>query len=221
MTRGKLIELVKVKLEEVSPFDISGSVLALGDSGEPVRPLLSYIESCLDTAGVYCLSDLPLSLLGRDIIHESRNCVIDSEGVGHVSEVDYSRWVRVSTRLWERSCTSFITTSDALYSVQQNSAVRGGVSKPVVVYSPEFRELELYSFPESSRELSMSIDVWCIPFYVDEITPRERSAESIQSAVGEYIALECGAMVLDILGNAAQASVLREEYKTKLSKVLP
>ena len=46
MTRAQLIEAVKVKLEEISPFDEPETFLAAnGDSSyENVKPILSYIE---------------------------------------------------------------------------------------------------------------------------------------------------------------------------------
>lgn len=218
MSRTELIEGVKAKLEEISPFDEPQSFIAAGDAGyDRVKPILLYIDQTLDESAKYCLMNLPLSLLSQDIIHDIMSASIDKKGVGHIGHSEDSRLIRVRAELWQRDCTSFITTSDALYLIQQNRFTRGGVSKPIVVYNPEQSELELFSFPAFANETTQEIELWHIPFYAaSDGELRLRSAESISSPIYDYIILVCAAQVLDIMGNKEQAAVLRQEYNTRL-----
>ena len=57
MTREEYIEAVKVKLEEVSPFDEPNSFIAADNDPayKEVKPIISYIEKTLDAAAHNCM----------------------------------------------------------------------------------------------------------------------------------------------------------------------
>lgn len=219
MTRSELIELVKVKLEEISPFDEPQSfIAAAGDADyDKVKPIISYIDQTLDKAGVNCLNNLPLSLLSKDVVKVETTAIVDSKGVGHIIQHDYSRLVRVHTEHWQRDCTMFITTEDERYLLQQNRYTRGGTAKPLVAYNPEWQDLELYSFPASDNSTDQDVILWHIPLYANNT---ERAAETISSPIHDYIALDCAVQVLEIMGNTQQSAALKQEYETKLESVL-
>lgn len=229
MTRAELIAATKVKLEEISPFEEPSSfIIAAGDADyDKVKPITSYIDDTLDKAAVYCLTNLPASLLGNDIEDSIPFCNVDGRGIGRIpyssiiNEADnnhYLRLIRVECRYWKRACTTFITTEDPLYLLQQNKHTRGGTAKPIVVINPKDGYfLDLYSFKESEYGIVFSLPVYYIKLYKNG---RERTAESINSPIGDYIALQCAAMVSGIMGNPKQAAAMRQEYNTKLESIL-
>lgn len=234
MTRQQLIELTKVKLEEISPFDEPQSfIIANGDNDyDKVKPIISYIDNTLDKATVFCLTNLPATLLSPDIAAQTEDAHIDDIGVAHVKpringsinypKLHYHRIVRVSNNLWKKDCTTFISTADPLYLLQQNPYTRAGIAKPLVVINPETGYLDLFSFPKSSQNTTTSVTLWLIPlFYYNNTNDCcERPAESILSPIQDYIALACAAMVADIMGNTQQVSILRQQYNTQLESIL-
>ena len=222
MTRDELTALVKVKLEEISPFEEPTSfIVAAGDPDyDKVKPILSYIEKTLDHAAVFCLTNLPTSLLAKDIEQINLSASVDNRGVGHAAHTEYSRLVRLKAESWLRECTTFITTESPMYSLQQNWHTRGGIAKPVVVFNPEYGELSLFSFPHSYyNQENVPVSLWHIPLY-DTTTGVERTAESVLSPIHDYIALACASQVLDIMEEPQRAALLRQQYNIKLESIL-
>ena len=221
MTRDELIKAVKVKLDEISPFDEPNEFIdgADDESFSVVKPIVSYIEDTLDKASWFCLNSLPLSLLSKDVENDNYQVNIDMRGVGHISDMeDYMRFARVRCFEWERDCTAFITTSDPNYLLQQNRHTRGGAAKPVSVYNPEQAELELFSFgwhttPKDCFDKSHThADV----YYINV----KKVAEKVKSPIYDFIALRCAAYVAEILENANTAKVLLDEFNAKLDSIL-
>lgn len=229
-TRDEYIKRVKVKLEEISPFDEPQSFIVAGNQTDPndyadvstVKPIISYIEESLDEATRDCLNNLPLSLLASDIDDDKECFKIDEHGVGHVDGFDeHMRLVRVASLVWERDVTAFITSSDPLYLLQQNKYTRGKCCKPVVAYVPERQELELYSFPHHGH-CDNHCDDHCDcasshakVYYID----CRKKAERVQSKIEDFIVLRCAALVLEILKDE-NASVMMTEYNNKLNDIL-
>lgn len=172
MTRQQLIDAVKVKLEEISPFDEPESFIADGDDAANTdKPIISYIDKSLDEAAHNCLNSLPLTLLHADMVREGIGFQIDHNGVGLIYPYSsQNRLVRFRQKALKRAITSFITTEDPLYLLQQNNWTRGGIAKPVmvlasnsggegiVVSQPDQCQLEIYSFPESMYGSVLSDD---------------------------------------------------------------
>ena len=218
MTRDNYILAVKAKLDEISPFDEPQSFIAAdGDTDyDEVKPIVSYIDSSLDEAARYCLSDLPLSLLAQDISKDEIEVSVNKRGVGTstISNIDNYRWVRVHdpNEIWERDVTAFYTTSHPMYLLQQNMHTRGGCSKPVVVLAPETNGLELYSFPIADTTYTIKVE----GYMVDTST----SIESILSSIERFIVLRCASYVEEILGDANAAKIFNDEYELHKSKSL-
>lgn len=220
MTRDNYIQRVKVKLEEISPFDEPQSfIVADGDPDyQKVKPIISYIEESLDEATRDCLNNLPLSLLASDIEDDKECFHIDKHGVGHVDGFDeYMRLVRVASPVWERDVTAFITSSDPLYLLQQNKYTRGKCCKPVVAYVPERQELELYSFPPNMRpeDCCDCASSHAKVYYID----CRKKAEKVSSHIEDFIVLRCAALVLEILKDQNAAAIMTE-YNNKLNDIL-
>lgn len=217
MSRDELKKAVKALLDEISPFDEPDEFIEGVDdeSFASVKPIDSYIESELDNAARYCLNTLPLSMLSLDIESEPMSVAVGDDGVGRTEDTieESRRFVRVSVPgYWERDVNSFITTSSPMYVLQQNKYTRGGACKPVVVYNPEDRVLELYSFGSGAAGSTIDANLWSI--YTEDV-----KACCIESAIGEYIALRCAAAVSEILGSQ-NSDVFMKEFANKLNSIL-
>ena len=220
MTRAEYIQAVKVKLEEISPFDEPDSFIASSDgSANTVKPIISYIDKSLDEAAQDCLKSLPLSLLHKDISYQDGNMIISRRGVGVITDIDSTwRLVRFRHPALKRDITAFITSQDPLYLLQQNKYTRGGIAKPVAVLSTDGDNdsggyIEIYSFPSEYY----SSQSQC---FLDYIDVKNLGAADVESDIEEYIVLRCAIMVAQILNDINTAEVLQREYDRKLQSVL-
>lgn len=222
MTRAELISRVQTKLDEKSPFDEPQSLIAAaGDSSyDKVKPITMYIDDLLDEAANDCLRMLPLSLIGADVQKLSLQVVV-TNGVGVLplstnGITHYVRLLRVRADKWKKEVTSFITSSDSYYLVQQNHTTRGKLYKPVVAWVPESDRLELFSFPNVSNSTKVAADVWYI-----QCNKQAGSDKSnpVQSPIDDLIAIRCAELVCNIFGNQ-NAQVFQKEFVEKVNSVL-
>ena len=215
MTRKEYIDAVKVKLDEVSTFEEPENFIAAdGDAGyDKVKPIVAYIDDCLDKSAWFCLNNLPLTLLSLDIDTEEHYVNIDSNGVGIITNIDeYMRLVRlrVANGAWSRDVVSFISTSNPLYSLQTRKWTRGGTDKPIVAFNPEYQQLELYSFPSKTATTTAALTyIQC-----------DRKVQQVASPISDFIVLRCAAYVAEILGDANNAQLFLQEYTAKTQEVL-
>lgn len=153
MTRQEYIDAVKVKIEEISPFDEPDAFID-GDPSSTVKPIISYIDKSLDEAAKNCLSSLPLTLLHADVERTNPTVVISNNGVGTFVISPNRRFIRFRhSNALERDITAFITSEDPQYLVMQNPHCRPGKCKPVAVVSSDVNnaegQMEIYSYPAS------------------------------------------------------------------------
>lgn len=221
LTRDQLIEYVKTKLDEHSPFDEPLSMIAA--AGDPdydkVKPIKKCIDDLLNEAANDCLRMLPLTLVGADTDSLSLTITIDSNEVGiinlAVNKLLKARFTRVLTRLWKKEVTSFITSSDPLYLVQQNTTTRGKLYKPIVALVPEKDCLELYSFPGNG-----SSSVLGAVYYIS--CDKEAGADMgnpVRSDIDELVAIRCAELVCNVFGNQS-AQIFKKEFTEKVNSVL-
>lgn len=234
MTRAELISRVQTKLDEKSPFDEPRSLIAAaGDSSyDKVKPITMYIDDLLDEAANDCLRMLPLSLVGKDVqkisllgpsapAADAAKQVVVTDGVGVLPLSDngithYIRLLRVRADGWKKEVTSFITSADSYYLVQQNPSTRGKLCKPVVAWVHESDRLELFSFPNVANKTMVAADVWYI-----QCNKQAGSDQSnpVQSPIDELIAIRCAELVCNIFGNQ-NAQVFQKEFTEKVNSVL-
>lgn len=211
MNKDDLIARVKVKLDEVSPFEEPTNFIAAGGdaSYNNVKPILAYIEQELPNALKYCLQVLPTKSLVRDIDAYTCDLTITKKvGFMKSSEsIDFSklRLVRLQVpNLWKRDATYFITSEDAAYLLQQSPYIRGGESKPMVAYNTASNSLELYSFPSNKEDESIKegVTLWSIDTTKD--------IADVSSPIEDLVAVKCAQLVLDIIGDAKAQSMGKE-----------
>ena len=229
MTREEYIEAVKVKLEEISPFDEPESFIADDDSSaNTVKPIISYIDKSLDEAAKNCLSSLPLRLLHADVEVESSDIdVIDSDGVGYFGINPNNRFIRFRHAELERDITAFVTTEDPIYLLQQNKHTRGGLCKPVAVVCSTPHEpdampgtMEIYSLkPDSSKAYKLLyINLGKKPGVAADYSPATPAL--VASPIEDLIVLECARMVFNILKDYDAAKVCENEQAAKIQAIL-
>lgn len=225
MTRDQLIDRVLTKLDEKSPFDEPQTFIAAdGDSSyDKVKPIKMYVEDLLDEAANDCLRVLPLSLVGQDVGKSYNPATQVTNGVGTFLLKDstgnnitnYIRLIRVRASGWKKEVTSFITSSDQLYLLQQDEHTRGKLCKPVVAWVPEYSCLELYSFPGMVSGV-VNAEAYYI---VCNKTAGSDTSVAVKSAIDEFIVIRCAELVCNVFGSQT-ASVFQKEFSEKVNSVL-
>ncbi len=227
-TRKEYIEAVKVKLEEISPFDEPDSFID-GDPSSTVKPIISYIDKSLDEAAKNCLLTLPLTLLHADIDRKTDGLLVDVNGVGFITGIHANyRYVRFRHEALKRDITAFITSEDPLYLVQQNEHVRGGLAKPVAVLASfhdgsNAGQIEIYSFkPKMDEAFDPSeISTNFVLLYINtEKTAGSDTSHPVQSPIEDLIVLECARIVENILGDANAAQICQNDFNAKVQAIL-
>ena len=235
MTRNQYIDAVKVKLEEISPFDEPDSFIADGDeAATTVKPFISYIDRSLDEAAHHMLRTLPLTLLHADIERSTPTMSVDTNGVGFIVISPQRRFVRLRHPALRRDITAFISSEDPLYLLQQKKCTRGGTAKPVAVVASNVvtgltgntGQMEIYSFPESmyntddNQSLLLSINTEKHLEDRSTTDPAFTDTNFIKSPIEEFIVLECAAMVAEILSDTNTAQICRQELQSKIQATL-
>ncbi len=147
MNRATLIDRVKVKLDELTPFD-EDLLVALPNAD--IKPVEAYIDEALDEATTEVLLRVPLHKLSPKRVATAM-AVPTSDGVGYVDcPADFLRLYSFKMEGWHREVEFPISEGNPNYKLQRNHHTRGGVVKPVVVLNhrkTETKQLEYYSLP--------------------------------------------------------------------------
>lgn len=148
MDRAALIERVKVKLDELTPFEES---LAVALPNADIKPVESYIDEALNEAGEEVLLRVPLHKL-NPVRGVAPIAVPTEDGIGYVNcPDDFLRLYSFKMEGWQREVEYPISEGSFHYKLQRNKHTRGGVAKPVVVLNHRAtaaKQLEYYSLPD-------------------------------------------------------------------------
>lgn len=194
MTRAEIIKAVKVRLEELTPFD-EGLVVLSGSSD--VKPVTSYIDGLLNEAADEIKMLLPLHLLIPDTLSGSASIV---DGVGYLElPADFLRLYAIKAKTWEREVNRPISTENPAYALQRNKYTRGKNAKPVVAIAHKEgkKTLELYSLENGTLEKK---------YYV-----KRTVAEATPDGLVPYLVLMCAIKVLGSLERPDLAKGLSAE----------
>lgn len=221
MTRQEYIEAVKVKIEEISPFDEPESFIADDDSSaNTVKPIISYIDKSLDEAAKNCLLTLPLTLLHADVERSNPTVVINDKGVGEFAISPNRRFIRFRhSSALERDITAFITSEDPQYLVMQNPHCRPKQCKTMAVVSSDMGQMEIYSYPESLYGTTQT-DAYLLSIDLTKKPNSDATGAKVLSPIEDLIVLECARMVFNILGNYDGAKVCENEQAAKIQAIL-
>lgn len=191
MNRDEIINIVKVKMDEVSPFEEEELVSS------------SLIEQLLDFAAgsvVRLFPDHQLPTITDNSISLTKN----PDGSGYFTLPDsFQRLVSLRLESWERPVTKAITDKDPSYSIQFNKYIRGGVTFPVAVQKS--RTMEYFSVPkEMSHELKEFTYI------------KEMKAEEIPDVLIDALTWECARLAFDSMQDTQSAAACTNNFVTLL-----
>lgn len=206
-----MVQRVLVKLEELSPYNQDTAFTADAQMGNVIKPVRSYIDATLDEAIKECVGMLPFRLMSDDIVNDnSLSATVDEDGVGCiVVPKDIIRLVELKFKDWERSVVTTSDRSSQVYTLQQNRYTRGGLAKPVVVWSEDDGDDQwlCYSLPKKGSSYTER------PTKCSYI---EFTGNLNTDTAAEYAVLLCAIKIHDIYGNAAQSKALHDELNQRL-----
>jgi hypothetical protein len=194
MTRAQIIQAVKVRLEELTPF--SEGLVVLSPSDE-VKPVTSYIDSLLNESADEIKMLLPLHMLTPVTLNAP---VTVNDGVGTIElPADFLRIHSIKAPAWERDVTQAISPENPMYALQRNRFTRGKSAKPVVAINRTSTKkvLELYSVSSTDMEKKL---------YIPQ-TP----AEALSDKLIPYLVLMCAIKVSNVLERADVVKSLSAE----------
>jgi len=191
MDRNQIIRRVRIKLDEVAPFD-GPEVVS--------NPL---IESCLNEASDALLLAAPTHIHPSPFDF-SGNAVIPVDtttAMIHLPD-DYLRLVSVQLNKWRRAVTTAQVEGSNTHSKQHNPYARGGTWKPVVIqrFENSIRKhvLQFYSSYDGDFTIKHAL---CL---------NRTLPENLPEIYIEPLSLMAGAMALDVMADE-RAQILRAE----------
>ena len=153
MDRQEIIDKVKLRIDEFGPFE-EGEVFGSAQ-----------VESLLDDAVNQFLliipAFLPTPTSFADESSSTGGAVPIDDYIGYVPlPTGYLRLVSFQMDCWKRAVTEAISENDPKYAIQQSTHVRGGVSRPAVVYRYESgigKILEYYSVSDNNHDVKKAL----------------------------------------------------------------
>lgn len=196
MTRDQLIAAVKVKMEELTPFNEGLVVLA---SSSTVKPITSYIDATLNEASDEALMLLPLHLITPSTLSGTM-AGVDGVGVIELPD-DYLRLYALKVSTWRREVNEAISTQHPAYALQRNPYTRGKSEKPVVVLTHDGtkKKLECYSVEGATPTVDKKL-------YVKRV-----AAEANPSNLLIYVIYLCAIKVFAIIERADMAKIMTDQ----------
>ncbi len=213
MDRAGITKLVKVKLEEFSPFDEPEGLIALPE--KDVKPLDSYIDNSLADAFNDVLLTVPLYLIQESLNSISITFTADASqladgvmviasSVGYMPvPTDYLRIFSIEFDSWSRAIVNVIDPTNHIYPLQRNKYTRGGSEKPVVVINDNVFEVYTLESEPSSYKFKY-------------VVKQENNCNYFPDNLSELIALRCAISILSIFDQTALVQGLSQEYAAKL-----
>ena len=194
MDRNQIVRRVRIKLDELAPFDGAEVV------SNPT------IESCLNEASNTLLMAAPTHIHPSPYDFSENPVTLSTTDptTGAIQlPGDFLRLVSFKLASWRRAVVTPVVEGSNIHSKQHNPYARGGTWKPVVVYryKPSLGHvLEFYSTVGGNKAIDHAL---CI---------NRTLPENLPDIYIEPLTLVAGAMALDIMGDE-RAAILRTELE--------
>lgn len=212
MTREDLIRKVKVKIDEVSPFERDESnVIALKTPAESdIKPVYEYIEQVMKDACNEALMLIPLYRIKPKQFHNTD--VHITGGVEYYNGFiklpnDFLRLHSFKLQDWEREVSVAISTQNPMYKLQCNEFTKGKPYKPVCVLDERVgvgMTLEFFSTADRTPLVQKAL-------YVPQFDDTD-----IQDSIADYFTIMTAARVFGCFGDEQREKMLLKEFDTKL-----
>lgn len=194
MTRKELINIVKTKVDELSPVDAEIQFINPMED----KPIDSFVDNLLDECAKEVLQKAPVSRL--DGVSENVEVHANKDGSGYIVLPDnFIRLLEFKMAGWKRAVVSVAEPGSEIALKQSNRFLRGGCCKPVCVFShrPEGRVMEYYSV-QKKHEVDRFI-------YVKFI-----KAEELSWGLQDVLTWWCASRVFEIVGKLEEAKFAYE-----------
>jgi len=195
--RAGIIELVKARIDELSPFNDTSLV-----------PSVNVIDKILDNSAKTILLALPLHLLTPTVF---TGTITQTGNTGHVTlDNDFLRLHSFKMTEWDTEVTQAITPANPKYILQKNPITMGGVNKPVVVIKSDSngKTLYYYSIPTGGTHTLE------YAYYIPLMT-----AENLPDDILDVVAWQCAADVILIMKGDPKGALLKVEEYIKLQTI--
>ena len=192
MDRNQIIRRVRIKLDELAPFDGAEVV-----SNPTIESCLNEASDTLLMAAPTHIHPSPYDFSGNPVTLSTTD---PTTGAIQLPE-DFLRLVSFKLASWRRAVVTPVVEGSNIHSKQHNPYARGGTWKPVVVYryKPSLGHvLEFYSTTGENTAIDHAL---CI---------NRTLPENLPDIYIEPLTLVAGAMALDIMGDE-RAALLRAE----------
>ncbi len=197
MTRAAIIEMVKARIDELSPF-----------TDTSLNPSIDVIDKVLDNSAKTMLLALPLYLLTPTAI---TGAITATGNIGFVPLTsDFLRLHSFKMTSWETEVTQAITPDNPKYALQKNKVTRGGINKPIVVIKSDNtgKKLYYYSIPTGETH-TMEYG-----YYISSVV-----AETLPDNILDVVAWQCAADVILIMKGDPQGALLKVQEYIKLQTI--
>jgi len=177
MNRTEIVNKVKIKMNEISPFDSSGDIVNN-----------TFVDDLLNESTRTILLSAPKKIL--PITKDDTTTSSDNgDGTGTITlPSNYLRFVELKMKQWKRSVTKLISVDSREYKKQFNKYTRGGTAKPKVAELGD--ELEYFSVKDDH-----SIDYFK---YVKNEVPENLSNQNLLDAITWQCAGDCFIVLSEI-----------------------
>lgn len=209
MTREELIRKVKVKLDEVSPFERDESnVIALEYPNESdVKPIWTLIDETLNDACNDALMLIPLYRIKPFQFADQR--VFITGGKNYYNGFlklpdDFLRLHSFKLQDWSREVSTAISTQNPNYTLQGNEFTKGKPCKPVCVIDEHTgvgATLDFYSTSVKSPVVQKAL-------YVARFDDSD-----IQENLTDFFAVMTALKITDYLGEFNKSKALTQQFE--------
>ncbi len=194
MTRKELINIVKTKVDELSP--VNAEIQLINPNGD--KPIDSFVDNLLDECAKEVLQKAPASRL--DGVSGNVEVHANKDGSGYVVLPDnFIRLLEFKMAGWKRAVVSVAEPGSEIALKQSNRFLRGGPCKPVCVFShrSEGRVMEYYSV-QKKHEIDRFIYVKLI------------KAEELSLGLQDVLTWWCASRIFEIVGKLEEAKFAYE-----------
>lgn len=225
MTRKDLIQKVKVKLEEFSPFDYDKeNMIALEDVGDEsslleINPIYSYIEKSLDDSCNEVLKTIPLHLIKPRVFDDDDAPTSEPiKGTSYFKVIynlpeDYLRLHSVQIEDWVRPLmeVSSYEREDGVFS--GNIYTMGKPSRPIAIedygLKGEVMQKQLHCY--STKKADSNVPLRYVPKF--ETSDNDGDKEGNSDKLANFYALMTAMNIQLIYGNENAYKQLSAEYQ--------
>lgn len=165
----------------------------------------NYIDSVIDEQLRLLLMTAPIVLLPIEEVYSRYSPTRRADGSGRITlDTQVLRPVSLQMTGWKMPVTRFIDESHPLYELQFNRYTRGGVAKPVAVYTHDGqgnKVIDYFSLPTNLLHTIQSLR--CV------LCPGEKSQNfTLEPLLVDMLCYRCAAAVYSIMGNKPMADVM-------------